>query len=342
MTIEQPESKSTTTVVDETEPVAMDVDSTTKGDGKKTKTKKIKLTKKLNQHWGDGEKKDNVIYLGRLPNGFEEEEMKGFFEQFGTVKYVALGRSKRTGGSKGYAHIMFEDEEVAKIVAETMSGYFLMQKRLICNVLTPEQQHDGLFARNRIYFQLRDTYKEQKLKHNVEISDEVLKTRTKKLLKKEQIKKKKLAAMGIEYDYPGYESRVTQFKKIMDAKRDELEAKAKEEETKPKDDMEEPVVSEKSKVKDDQDNKISTSDEPAEEKQPKKKKKKNKKRSIEDIEDATKEDVEVKISKEKKKKSEKAPSPKADNEAEVEQKSETPSPSVKKSKKKKKKSKKKE
>lgn len=42
-----------------------------------------------------------VIYLGHIPFGFFEEEMKGFFSQFGAVTRLRLARSKKTGRSKG-------------------------------------------------------------------------------------------------------------------------------------------------------------------------------------------------------------------------------------------------
>ena len=39
-----------------------------------------------------------------------------YFSQFGTVTNLRLARSKRTGGSKGYGWVEFEDKEV-------ISGY---------------------------------------------------------------------------------------------------------------------------------------------------------------------------------------------------------------------------
>ena len=42
-----------------------------------------------------------TIYLGHIPFGFFEDEMRGFFSQFGTVTRLRLARSKKTGRSKG-------------------------------------------------------------------------------------------------------------------------------------------------------------------------------------------------------------------------------------------------
>jgi len=36
-----------------------------------------------------------VIYLGHIPHGFYEEQMKGFFSQFGNVSRIHLARNKK-------------------------------------------------------------------------------------------------------------------------------------------------------------------------------------------------------------------------------------------------------
>uniref|UniRef100_A0A1Y1MPF7 RRM domain-containing protein n=1 Tax=Photinus pyralis TaxID=7054 RepID=A0A1Y1MPF7_PHOPY len=85
-----------------------------------TKNKKGKLPRK--QH--------GFVYLGHIPHGFYEEEMRSYFGQFGKVINVRLYRSPRTGKSQGYAFIEFEHSEVAKIAAETMDNYLMFKKRL--------------------------------------------------------------------------------------------------------------------------------------------------------------------------------------------------------------------
>ena len=36
-----------------------------------------------------------VVYVGHIPHGFYEDEMRGFFSQFGTVNRLRLSRSKK-------------------------------------------------------------------------------------------------------------------------------------------------------------------------------------------------------------------------------------------------------
>lgn len=39
--------------------------------------------------------KPGAIYLGHIPHGFYEKEMKGYFSQFGKVTRLRLFRSKK-------------------------------------------------------------------------------------------------------------------------------------------------------------------------------------------------------------------------------------------------------
>lgn len=50
---------------------------------------------------------DGVVYIGHLPHGFYEAELKGYFSQYGEVLGVKVARSKKTARSKGYAFVQF-------------------------------------------------------------------------------------------------------------------------------------------------------------------------------------------------------------------------------------------
>jgi len=56
---------------------------------------------------------DAVVYIGHLPHGFFEEQMKEYFTQYGEVLGVKLARARKTAKSKGYAFIQFKYPEVA-------------------------------------------------------------------------------------------------------------------------------------------------------------------------------------------------------------------------------------
>lgn len=80
-----------------------------------------------------------VLYIGRIPHGFYEEEMTSYFTQFGTILNLRMSRSKKTGRSRHFAFIEFADRGVAEIVARTMHNYLLASHLLQVVLLTPEE-----------------------------------------------------------------------------------------------------------------------------------------------------------------------------------------------------------
>eukprot|EP00913_Durusdinium_trenchii_P014716 g13806.t1 len=74
---------------------------------KRRKTKANRLTEALEADADKDEEAEprGVVYLGSLPNGFFEPQMKTYFSQFGEVTRFRLSRSPKTGGSKGFGFI---------------------------------------------------------------------------------------------------------------------------------------------------------------------------------------------------------------------------------------------
>lgn len=83
------------------------------------------------------------MYIKHLPHGFYEEELRGYFSQFGAITRLRLARSPKTLGSKGYAFIEFRYPEVAEIAAEAMNNY-IMFKNVIKTLFIPPSdiKHD--------------------------------------------------------------------------------------------------------------------------------------------------------------------------------------------------------
>ena len=113
--------------------------------------------------------RSNVVYLGRIPHGFFEDQMRGYFSQFGELRRLRLSRSKKTSRSRGYAYLEFAgalrtsvcrhlsaqrqlqvcssaDPTVAAVVAETMHGYPLGGKVLVAHTVDPAKVHSATFA----------------------------------------------------------------------------------------------------------------------------------------------------------------------------------------------------
>ncbi|KAM6979341.1 MKI67 FHA domain-interacting nucleolar phosphoprotein [Tautogolabrus adspersus] len=155
-----------------------------------------------------------VIYVGHLPLGLFEPQLKTYFEQFGKVQRLRLSRSKKTGGSKGYAFVEFDCDEVAKIVAETMNNYLMGERLIKCHVMPPEKVHEKLFDGSKREFK-KPSYPAVD-RYNKTRSEEQITKMKEKLLKKESKLRKRLAAHGIEYDFPGFAAQVPQKKKSSD------------------------------------------------------------------------------------------------------------------------------
>lgn len=153
-------------------------------------------------------KQSNVIYLGRIPHGFYEKQMMGFFKQFGVVKRLRLSRNKRTGNSKHYAFVQFEEIEVAQIVAKTMNEYRLFDHTLSCHLVPPHAVHERMFVGANKTFKPLPWTSIARNQHNAEKSYEHALAQNKRLVKKENAKRQALEALGIQYDFPGYAAQV--------------------------------------------------------------------------------------------------------------------------------------
>ncbi|KAJ6660916.1 hypothetical protein lerEdw1_016936 [Lerista edwardsae] len=143
-----------------------------------------------------------VIYLGHIPRGLFEPQLKEYFGQFGKVTRLRLSRSKKTGGSKGYAYVEFECSEVAKIVADTMNNYLFSERLLKCEFLPPEKVHANLFKGSERQF--HKPSRPAVTRYNRKRTTKQKAKMMRKLLKKEGQLRKRLPAKGIDYDFPGF------------------------------------------------------------------------------------------------------------------------------------------
>ncbi|OCF75215.1 hypothetical protein I204_04068 [Kwoniella mangroviensis CBS 8886] len=147
-----------------------------------------------------------TLYLGRIPHGFYEDQMKSYFSQFGDVTRLRLARNRKTGASKHYAYIEFSSASVAQIVAETMNNYLLMGHLLKCEVIPEDKVHEKLWVGANKKFRKIPTARVEKQKHEKDRTDGEKEKANKKLVKKEEARKRKIKDSGIEYDYPGHVS----------------------------------------------------------------------------------------------------------------------------------------
>ncbi|KAI7735949.1 hypothetical protein M8C21_022361 [Ambrosia artemisiifolia] len=150
----------------------------------------------------NSENKSTVLYIGRIPHGFYENEMEAFFKQFGEIKRIRIARNRKTGKSKHFGFIQFASPEVTKIVAETMHNYLLFEHLLQVQIIPPERVHPKLWKGvNRFYKPLDWVHIERK-RHNKERTFEEHKKLVDGILKRDQKRRKKIEAAGIDYECP--------------------------------------------------------------------------------------------------------------------------------------------
>ncbi|KAJ2617463.1 nucleolar protein [Coemansia sp. RSA 1365] len=157
---------------------------------------KVKKTK------GD---KGGVIYVGRIPHGFYEEQMMGYFKQFGSIKRLRLSRNPLTGRSRHYGFIEFSNSEVANIVAETMNNYLMFDRLLKCKIVPKDQVHPRLFANRNHKANVGRNIRRQKAIQNSQRTQEDVNKQIDRLVKKEKRRRNKISAAGIDYTFPGYQ-----------------------------------------------------------------------------------------------------------------------------------------
>ncbi|XP_014673874.1 PREDICTED: MKI67 FHA domain-interacting nucleolar phosphoprotein-like [Priapulus caudatus] len=139
-----------------------------------------------------------VVYIGHLPHGFFEPQLKRYFTQFGKVTRLRLSRSNKTGNSKGYAYVEFECDSVAKIVADSMNNYLMFDRLLKCQYVPPENLHRNLWIGASKVFKKPKAALIAIERHNK--AKDPVKERL-RLLKQQYRRQKKLKSVGIDYSF---------------------------------------------------------------------------------------------------------------------------------------------
>ncbi|KAJ8096721.1 hypothetical protein POJ06DRAFT_297691 [Lipomyces tetrasporus] len=150
----------------------------------------------------DNEEKPGVLYIGRIPHGFYESQMRRYFSQFGDILRLRLSRNKKTGASKHYAFIEFASSEVAQIVADTMNNYLLYGHILKVSVVPENQVHEKMFVGSNRKFKRIPRAKMAKQQHDRKRNNEQLEKLVARENKRRKNKQERLKELGIDYTLP--------------------------------------------------------------------------------------------------------------------------------------------
>ncbi|SJX64188.1 related to NOP15-protein involved in 60S ribosomal subunit biogenesis [Sporisorium reilianum f. sp. reilianum] len=145
-----------------------------------------------------------VLYIGRLPKGFFEKQLKAYFSQFGDVTRLRVSRNKKTGASKHYAFLEFADRDVAAIVQETMHNYLIDGRLLQVKHVSKDKVHPELWVgANRKFAKVPGARLERVVRSRAK-SEEEHKRTNERAIKRQDERRAKLASLGIEYEFEGY------------------------------------------------------------------------------------------------------------------------------------------
>ncbi|GAV52421.1 hypothetical protein ZYGR_0AG04120 [Zygosaccharomyces rouxii] len=158
-------------------------------DDRSHKVKKLsKKPAKKEQRNSSQDDYSGIIFVSRLPHGFQEKELSKYFSQFGDLKDARLARNKKTGNTRHYGFVEFVNKDDAKIAQETMNNYLLMGHLIQVRLLPKDSKIEKLYKYRHRSFQLTP----------VKRSTEELKERARK---KHDERADKLKKAGIDFKW---------------------------------------------------------------------------------------------------------------------------------------------
>ncbi|KAJ5718137.1 Nucleotide-binding alpha-beta plait [Penicillium malachiteum] len=147
-----------------------------------------------------------AVYVGRIPHGFYEHQMRAYFSQFGEITRLRLSRNRITGRSKHYAFVEFSSVTVAKIVAETMDNYLMYGHILKCKYVPQESLHPEVWKGANRRFKRTPWNRIEKKRLEKGKTREQWTKRIEQEQKRRQVKIDKLKALGYSIDLPELKS----------------------------------------------------------------------------------------------------------------------------------------
>ncbi|CAL9095815.1 unnamed protein product [Musa acuminata var. zebrina] len=143
-----------------------------------------------------------VLYIGHIPHGFYEEQMEGFFKQFGKIKRLRIARNRKTGKSKHYGFLEFENPEVAKVVADEIHNYLLFEHNLQIHLILPERVHPKLWRGVNWRYKPLNWTEIARKQHNKDRTVEEQQQMIQGIQKRDKKRRNRIKAAGIDYECP--------------------------------------------------------------------------------------------------------------------------------------------
>ena len=80
------------------------------------------------------------IFVGSLPYSIEEADLRGFFEDYGTVDSVKIIMDKFTGRSKGFGFVEMPNDAEAQKAIDELNGGTVEGRTIVVNKSEPKPE----------------------------------------------------------------------------------------------------------------------------------------------------------------------------------------------------------
>jgi len=80
------------------------------------------------------------IYVGNLPYGVSDDELRELFEPFGSVSRVNIISDRETGRSKGFGFVEMADDSEGQRAIEELNGHSMDGRKIAVNEARPREE----------------------------------------------------------------------------------------------------------------------------------------------------------------------------------------------------------
>ncbi|GAB4420395.1 MAG: hypothetical protein OHK0039_33960 [Bacteroidia bacterium] len=83
------------------------------------------------------------IYVGNISYSLTEDELRGAFEAYGSVRSCKIVTDRETGRSKGFAFVEMDDDDAGREAIENLNSAMLSGRPLKVNEARPRDNNGG-------------------------------------------------------------------------------------------------------------------------------------------------------------------------------------------------------
>lgn len=83
------------------------------------------------------------VYVGNLPWGLSEEDLREAFEAFGEVVSMKIIKDKFTGRSRGFGFVEMPKDEEGEAAISGLNGKDLKDREIVVNQARPRRDDQG-------------------------------------------------------------------------------------------------------------------------------------------------------------------------------------------------------